>query len=88
MRRWIIFSGLFMVLAFLSIGTMPVKSLEPKIEKISVQYGTGRPFSFYYPYSYQYYNPRPRLDGDTTSYGGARSCYWLYMNGSYVYYCG
>jgi hypothetical protein len=57
------------------------RETEAKIEKASVQYGTQRPFSFYYPYNYQYYTPHKR-------YASSNACYWRYTNGSYVYYCG
>lgn len=51
------------------------------IQKVSMQYGQKRPFSFYYPYNYQYYYPRPEY------HRSSQSCYWLYTNGTYVYYC-
>lgn len=36
-----------------------------------------RPFSWYYPYSYQYYYPRRGHD----------SCYWIYTPQGYLYQC-
>ena len=52
-----------------------------EFEKASVQYGNKRPFSFYYPYSYQYYYPRSK------GYTRTKACHWVYTNGSYIYSC-
>jgi hypothetical protein len=57
---------------------------EAYVEEAAVRYGSQRPFSFYYPYSYQYYTPHKSY---SKSYYGSSSCYWRYMNGSYVYFC-
>lgn len=61
----------------------PFAAQEPdiNIETISFEYGNKRPFSFYYPYNYQYYYPHPQYQRRSSS------CYWLYTNGTYVYYC-
>lgn len=48
-----------------------------QVEKVRIYTGDKRPFSWYYPYSYQYYYPRHQNN----------SCYWLYTNGTYVYTC-
>ena len=48
-----------------------------KIERVSVQWGQRRPFSWYYPYSYRYYYPQRN----------ERTCNWIYYNGRYVYKC-
>ncbi|MBS0623144.1 MAG: hypothetical protein JSS62_00815 [Verrucomicrobia bacterium] len=39
-----------------------------------------RPFSWYYPYDYEYYTPHQ------TPYS-SNGCYWVYTNGAYVYTC-
>lgn len=47
-----------------------------------------RPFSWYYPYSYQYYYPRHHLDDVHSShYNRGSSCYWIYTNQGYIYQC-
>ena len=48
-----------------------------RVERVSVQWGQRRPFSWYYPYSYRYYYPQRN----------ERSCNWIYQNGRYVYKC-
>lgn len=53
----------------------------PEVQKVAVQYGHKRPFSFYYPYNYKFYYPRPEY------HRSASSCYWQYTNGTYVYTC-
>ena len=40
-----------------------------------------RPFSWYYPYDYEYYTPHQQ------SPYGSNGCYWVYTNGAYVYSC-
>jgi hypothetical protein len=89
MKRKIMVSGLvgvmsLGVIAVISFGE--VQGAEPVIEKVGVRYGTERPFSFYYPYNYQYYTPSKRYNS-SKGYYGSGSCYWRYTNGSYLYYC-
>lgn len=86
MKQVVLNSLLLGVLCVAPIGVTVMhdatNSTEAPIKRASVQYGSNkRPFSFYYPYNYQYYYPHP------TYQGRANSCYWLYTNGSYVYYC-
>lgn len=77
-----------LVLGFLSLllGMAPFMAVwsqpETEVEPVSVQIGgQKRPFSFYYPYDYQYYNPRPQYEGQS------KSCDWVYTNGFWVYSC-
>lgn len=71
--------GLF-VITPLGVG-LSATSSEFMIHNAAVQYGQKRPFSFYYPYNYKYYYPRPEY------HRTSQACYWLYTNGTYVYYC-
>jgi hypothetical protein len=41
-----------------------------------------RPFSWYYPYNYKYYYPRPHYEGGPPTGSGG---YWIYSNGTYMY---
>jgi hypothetical protein len=44
------------------------------------QYQEKRPFSWYYPYEYEYYYPRRTPQKQV-------QCYWIYTNGAYFYVC-
>ena len=48
------------------------------VEKTAVYYQQERPFSWYYPYRFQFYTPH-RTAGT--------QCFWVYTNGAYVYTC-
>ena len=52
-------------------------TIDGRVERVSVQWGRRRPFSWYYPNSYRYYYPQRN----------ERSCNWVYYNGRYVYRC-
>jgi len=47
------------------------------VQKVRISQGDKRPFSWYYPHSWEYYYPRDKVD----------SCYWIYTNGVYTYTC-
>lgn len=51
------------------------------IGKIAIEYGKKRPFSFYYPYNYKYYYPRPEYPNEKPR------CYWILTKKGYVYDC-
>lgn len=53
-----------------AVNIEPVRAGEPG----------GRPYSWYYPYEYQYYTPH------NAPYG-SDGCYWIYTDGTYVYTC-
>lgn len=78
MRRLFLRSLLFglVCVSLVGVGLLTLTSV-----KASVEYGNKRPFSFYYPYNYKFYYPHPQY------HAKANSCYWLYTNGTYVYYC-
>lgn len=80
MKR-LFFSMLLGLLAIAPLSGLVARLPDYSIHKASVQYGQKRPFSFYYPYNYRYYYPRPEY------HRSSQSCYWLYTNGTYVYYC-
>ncbi len=68
-----------MILIALCMGAMVGGSSLPPIasstgEVASKYCPQERPFSWYYPYEYQYYYPKKR-----------DSCYWQYSNGAYFY---
>ena len=63
------------LLAVLSLATISLTA--------DIQLGReGRPYSFYYPYNYQYYTPYPHRTATR-----AQACHWVYTNGTYVYQC-
>lgn len=70
-----------MVIPLLTLSIDSGMTSDLMIQQAGVQYGHTRPFSFYYPYNYKFYYPRPEY------HNGSHACYWLYTNGTYVYYC-
>jgi len=83
MRKYLL--GFFVIL-FMA-GVPPVinfyhEELGVVVEKVSVRFGQKRPFSFFYPYNFQFYTPRSRY------FENIGACYWVYTNGTYVYKCG
>lgn len=74
-------SLLVSIFAAVTISWLTAEEPEVQVLGVSFEYGRQRPFSFYYPYPYQYYYPRRHYDER------APSCYWRYVNGTYVYYC-
>lgn len=67
---------LWMIILALGLGA---NFLAPIVGDASVAYGQ-RPFSWYYPYSYQYYTPHRAPNSSD-------GCYWVYTNGAYAYIC-
>ncbi|NGX60857.1 MAG: hypothetical protein K940chlam9_00329 [Chlamydiae bacterium] len=63
-------------------GVSKQNPIEADDKIASVQFGYKRPFSFYYPYSYKFYYPHPQYRPQK-----AAACYWVYVNGTYVYQC-
>lgn len=74
-------SLLLSIFAAVPISMVTAQEPDVRVMQVSIEYGQKRPFSFYYPYQYKYYYPRPHYGGNSPS------CYWLYTNGTYVYYC-
>ncbi len=77
--KWLMFSMLVGLFAIAPLGGLDANT--PTIQNAAIQYGRTRPYSFYYPYNYRYYYPRPEY------HRSSQSCYWLYTNGTYVYSC-
>ena len=74
--------GMFLGLVVcLPLGSGLMAQPDYTVQRSAIQYGQKRPFSFYYPYNYKYYYPRPEYRRTS------QACYWLYTNGTYVYYC-
>lgn len=87
----IVFSILLGLSALMPAGeSLTANISELQIQTAGIEYGQRRPFSFYYPNNYQYYYPRPEYGTqyDNDYYPSSNQCYWLYTNGTYVYYCG
>ncbi len=82
MKKTILGSTLLVLAWVVPLGIgLEASYLDGLTHRAAIQYGQKRPFSFYYPYSYKYYYPRPEYH--RSSY----ACYWLYTNGTYVYTC-
>jgi len=56
-------------------------SADTGVEVVKTEY-QQRPFSWYYPYDYQYYTPH-----QSPYQNEGNGCYWFYTNGAYVYTC-
>lgn len=50
------------------------------VMKVRADYSHRRPFSWYYPYRYEYYYP-------TRHHRGPEACTWYYYNGYYIRTC-
>lgn len=84
MKQLILHSALLGVLCVAPTGIQVIANdtaAEAMIQKAAVQYGNQRPYSFYYPYNYQYYTPHVRRSANSMA------CHWVYTNGIYVYTC-
>jgi hypothetical protein len=68
---------------FLITFLIGIFSLGSLILMADIQLGRqGRPYSFYYPYNYQYYTPYPHRTAVHS-----KACHWVLTNGIYVYQC-
>jgi len=78
--RTVVLAGLFAGFLFLIPQSEGIsREWGVSVERVGgPHYGDRRPFSWYYPYNYQYYYP-PR--------DGYNSCHWIYSNGTYFYSC-
>lgn len=71
-----------LIVACVTLGCVAFGFIVSDIGSASIEdYSTDRrPFSWYYPYNYKYYYPRPQYEG-SRAHGG----YWIYSNGTYLY---
>lgn len=79
--RSLLVGGFFFLMSTLVSGAFIEKgtaSTDRPILTSGIELSNKRPFSWYYPYKYQYYYPRRH---------GYDSCYWIYRNGAYYYTC-
>lgn|GEM_PF-5462120 len=84
-KKYILLSIFLGMLCFVPAGVKVIAKETVSEAKLlaDIQYGTRRPYSFYYPYNYKYYTPYRHNSWQTSS----SACYWLYANGTYLYRC-
>jgi hypothetical protein len=74
--------GVLSVVSDLRAQTVETQLTAP-VQQVGVQYGYRRPYSFYYPYNYQFYTPHVQNYRQSSS----MACHWVYINGTYIYIC-